>query len=60
MTALAEKYLRTPRPRLGPNRGRTELIGRLAGDFRIEGVVDLTWESCQLFEVESPREKRRP
>ena len=53
LRALAEKYLATPCPCLSPNKGRLDLIDDLVKTFHIQGIVDLTWESCQLFEVET-------
>ena len=53
MTALAERYLSIACPCMTPNRGRLDLIGRIVRDYHIDGVIDLTWESCQLYDVES-------
>ena len=36
-----------------PNNGRLELLGRLINDFKVEGVVDLTWHCCHTYNVES-------
>ncbi len=53
LTALAEKYLATPCSCMSPNNGRLELIGRLAKEYLVDGVVDLTWQACHTYNVES-------
>ncbi len=53
LTALAEKYLATPCSCMTPNNGRLELIGRLAKEYQVDGVVDLTWQACHTYNVES-------
>lgn len=51
--ALAEKYLEIPCSCLSPNPGRIEVVTRLARDYAADGVVDLTWQACHTFNVES-------
>jgi benzoyl-CoA reductase/2-hydroxyglutaryl-CoA dehydratase subunit BcrC/BadD/HgdB len=51
--AIARHYLQTPCSCLTPNTGRFDLIARLIKDFRIQGVVDLTWRCCLTYSVES-------
>lgn len=51
--ALAWRYLQTPCSCLTPNQGRLDLIGRLIRQFRVRGVVDLTWHCCHAYNVES-------
>lgn len=53
LAALAERYLRTPCSVLTPNDGRLELLGRLADEFRVQGVIDLTWHCCHTYNIES-------
>ena len=36
-----------------PNRARLELIGQLIKDYRIDGVVELTWQACHTYNVEA-------
>jgi len=55
--ALADHYLSTPCSCMTPNDGRLELIGRLAGEYRAQGVVDLTWLYCHTYNVEAERVK---
>jgi benzoyl-CoA reductase/2-hydroxyglutaryl-CoA dehydratase subunit BcrC/BadD/HgdB len=51
--ALAEKYLRTPCSIMSPNTGRYELLGEMIEAFSVDGVVDLTWQACHTYNVES-------
>mgnify|MGYP000594899818 CR=1 FL=1 len=51
--ALAERYLQTPCPCMTPNANRFNFIRDLVRQFRIQGVVDLSWQSCQPYSVES-------
>lgn len=51
--ALAEKYLSTPCSCMTPNHGRLDLIKRLADEYDVDGVVDLTWQACHTYAIES-------
>jgi benzoyl-CoA reductase/2-hydroxyglutaryl-CoA dehydratase subunit BcrC/BadD/HgdB len=53
LQALAEKYLATPCSIMSPNKGRFELLAELIGAFSVNGVVDLTWQACHTYNVES-------
>lgn len=53
MEALAEKYLSTPCSCMSPNNGRLDLIGRLVKEYQVDGIVDLTWQACHTYNVES-------
>jgi benzoyl-CoA reductase/2-hydroxyglutaryl-CoA dehydratase subunit BcrC/BadD/HgdB len=53
ITALAEKYLSTPCSCMTPNNGRLDLIERLAKEYQVDGVVDLTWQACHTYNIES-------
>lgn len=53
LRAIAEQYLKVPCPCMSPNPGRFELLGSMIGDFRVEGVVDLTWQACHAYNIES-------
>jgi benzoyl-CoA reductase/2-hydroxyglutaryl-CoA dehydratase subunit BcrC/BadD/HgdB len=53
LTVLAEKYLRIPCSVMSPNTRRLELLGRMARDFAVQGVIDLTWQSCHTYNIES-------
>src|SRR5208283_2565660 len=56
--AIAEKYLKTPCSCMSPNTGRFELVERLVGEFSADGVIDLTWQACHTYNVESLRLKQ--
>lgn len=51
--ALARRYLQIPCSCMTPNTGRTDLLGRLIRDYRADGVVDLTWQCCHTYNIES-------
>jgi len=51
--AIADQYLKVPCSCMTPNTGRFELLGRLIEEFQIDGVVDLTWQACHTYNVES-------
>lgn len=53
ITALAEKYLSTPCSCMTPNNGRLDLIKRLVEEYQVDGVVDLTWQACHTYNIES-------
>ena len=53
LLAIAEKYLRTPCSCMSPNMGRFELVASLVEEFRVDGIVDLTWQACHTYNVES-------
>jgi len=52
-TAIARRYLLTPCSCMSPNAGRLALLMRLVEQFRVEGVVDLTWFCCHTYNVET-------
>jgi len=58
MEALAEQYLSTPCSVMSPNTGRLELLSTLISEFSVQGVVDLTWQACHTYNVESYSVKR--
>ena len=53
LLAIAEKYLRTPCSCMSPNIARFELVKRLADEFNVDGIVDLTWQGCHTYNIES-------
>ena len=50
---VARRYLEIPCACMSPNPGRLQTVERLCRDFKIDGVVDLTWQGCHGFIVES-------
>lgn len=53
LQALARRYLQTPCSCMTPNEGRLHLLQRLVEEYRVQGVVDLTWQCCHTYNVES-------
>jgi benzoyl-CoA reductase/2-hydroxyglutaryl-CoA dehydratase subunit BcrC/BadD/HgdB len=53
--AIAERYLRVTCACMTPNVQRFKDIERLVAEFKIDGVIDLAWQFCQPFEIESFR-----
>ena len=50
---VARRYLDIPCACMSPNPGRVRTINGLCRDFRVQGIVDLTWQGCHGFNVES-------
>lgn len=53
LEAIAQKYLQLPCSCMTPNNGRLELIERLAKEYQADGVIDLTWQGCHTYNIES-------
>ncbi|MDF2570980.1 MAG: fldC [Sporomusa sp.] len=53
LEAIAEKYLATPCSCMSPNPTRMEQLVQLVKDYRVDGVVDITWQGCHTYNVES-------
>jgi len=51
--ALAEKYLRLPCSVMTTNDRRLEVIGDLAAEYRPQCIIDLIWQACLTYDVES-------
>lgn len=51
--AIAEKYLLTPCSCMSNNNRRLDLIQRLAKEYQVDAVVDLTWQACHTYNIES-------
>ena len=58
LRALAEKYFHLPCSVMTPNDRRLEVLGQLAADYRPECVIELIWQACLTYDVESHRVKR--
>lgn len=50
---VARRYLEIPCACMSPNPGRMATVETLCQDFGIHGIVDLTWQGCHGFNVES-------
>jgi benzoyl-CoA reductase/2-hydroxyglutaryl-CoA dehydratase subunit BcrC/BadD/HgdB len=53
--AIAQRYLRVTCACMTPNTQRFADLERLIEAFQIDGVIDLAWQFCQPFEIESYR-----
>jgi len=53
LSAIASRYLDTPCSCMSPNTGRFALMDALAAQFKPTGVVDLVWQACHTYNVES-------
>ena len=53
LSELAERYLATHCSVMSPNPHRYEILKKLVQEFRADAVVDLTWQGCQTYDVES-------
>jgi benzoyl-CoA reductase/2-hydroxyglutaryl-CoA dehydratase subunit BcrC/BadD/HgdB len=57
LDALAEKYFSLPCSVMTPNDRRLESLRRLARQYRPDCVIDLAWQGCLTYDVESARVK---
>lgn len=57
--ALADKYFRLPCSVMTPNDRRLDIIGQLATEYRAECVIDLVWQACLTYDIESHRVRRK-
>jgi len=53
LNALAERYLSTACSCMTPNTARLEIIRSIIRRYRIDGVVELTWEACHTYNIEA-------
>ena len=51
--ALAEKYFHLPCSVMTRNHGRIDQLRVLAGEYRVECVIELIWQACLTYDVES-------
>ncbi|MCL5406641.1 MAG: 2-hydroxyacyl-CoA dehydratase family protein [Deltaproteobacteria bacterium] len=51
--AIARRYLQIPCSCITPNTGRTALLDTIIAEFRVDAVVDLTWQCCHTYNIES-------
>ena len=56
--ALADKYLAMSCSVMTPNTSRLESIKLLAREFRAECIVDLIWQACLTYDIESARVRK--
>jgi benzoyl-CoA reductase/2-hydroxyglutaryl-CoA dehydratase subunit BcrC/BadD/HgdB len=58
MRAIAEKYYRLPCSVMTPNNDRLDLLRRLVREYRPACVVELVWQACLTYDVESAHVRR--
>ncbi|MGD0654441.1 MAG: 2-hydroxyacyl-CoA dehydratase family protein [Thermoguttaceae bacterium] len=58
LVALAEKYFHLPCSVMTPNDRRLEVLGKMAADYRPECIIELIWQACLTYDVESHRIRR--
>jgi benzoyl-CoA reductase/2-hydroxyglutaryl-CoA dehydratase subunit BcrC/BadD/HgdB len=58
LQALAEKYFHLPCSVMTRNDRRIESLRRLAAQYRPECIVELIWQACLTYDVESHRIRR--
>ncbi len=51
--ALAEKYFRIHCAVMTPNTRRTDSIRKLAAEYRVDCIIDLVWQACVTYDIES-------
>lgn len=55
VTAIAEKYFHLPCAVMTHNDRRLESLRQLAAEYRPHCVIDLVWQACLTYDVESTR-----
>ena len=50
---LAEKQVGIPCSVMSPNKKRIQLLAKMVYDFAVDGVIDLTWQGCHTYNIES-------
>jgi benzoyl-CoA reductase/2-hydroxyglutaryl-CoA dehydratase subunit BcrC/BadD/HgdB len=58
LRALAAKYFQLPCSVMTPNDRRLDILRQLAADYRAECVIELVWQACLTYDVESHRVRR--
>ena len=58
LRAIAEKYFHLPCSVMTPNAGRIDLLRDLAAAYRPAAVIDLVWQACLTYDVESHHVER--
>ena len=57
--ALAEKYFHLPCSVMTPNELRLDILGQLAAEYRAQCVIELVWQACLTYDIESHRVRRK-
>lgn len=58
MRAIAQKYFHLSCAVMTKNSSRIDLLRKLAKEYRAECIVDLIWQTCTTYEIESFQVKR--
>jgi benzoyl-CoA reductase/2-hydroxyglutaryl-CoA dehydratase subunit BcrC/BadD/HgdB len=58
LRAIAQRYFRLPCPVMTRNDRRLDWLRRMAAEYVCECVVELIWQACITYDVESYRVKR--
>lgn len=53
LDAIARKYFNIPCSVMTPNTGRIELLRKLCSEFKPDCVIDVIWQACLTYDVES-------
>lgn len=53
IVALAHKYIKIPCSCMSPNPYRMELVEQMIKKFRVDAVIDLTWQACHTYNIEA-------
>jgi len=58
LEAVARKYIHLPCSCMTVNDGRLDLLDDLVFEFEPDGIIDLVWQACLTYDVESVRVRR--
>ena len=58
LRAIAEKYFHLPCSVMTPNERRLDSLRNLAREYRADCIIELIWQACLTYDVESHRVKR--
>jgi benzoyl-CoA reductase/2-hydroxyglutaryl-CoA dehydratase subunit BcrC/BadD/HgdB len=58
LRALAEKYYHLPCSVMTPNDRRMDVLRRLASEYKPQCIVELIWQACLTYDVESYRTRK--
>jgi benzoyl-CoA reductase/2-hydroxyglutaryl-CoA dehydratase subunit BcrC/BadD/HgdB len=58
LRAIAEKYFHLPCSVMTPNERRLDSLRKLAREYRADCIIELIWQACLTYDVESHRVKR--
>jgi benzoyl-CoA reductase/2-hydroxyglutaryl-CoA dehydratase subunit BcrC/BadD/HgdB len=53
MESLARRYLDTACACMSPNPRRIDILRNLTEEYRVDGVIELTWEGCHTYNIEA-------